>query len=316
MTLMRRFDEKAVSLQRQGRVGTLSISHGQEAAIAGAVLELDPARDWVVPQYRELTALTRHGFPLSNVFCHYMGNPAGDAIPEGVRMLPVQISLAAQLPHAVGIGWGERLNGADSVVLVFFGEGSSSEGDFHEACNLAGVVNAPVIFFLQNNGWAISTPRSRQTAAATFESRAAGYGMHGELVDGNDLTAVRRAVRQAVSRARTGGGATLIEAVTYRLGAHSTADEPNRYVPEDDLAEALRQDPLPRVRQELRERGWLDQAADSALDTEVRAEIAAALAEAEQRPRPTLADLMSHVYAEPPARLAAQIASERERADG
>ncbi|MEO3825812.1 thiamine pyrophosphate-dependent enzyme [Actinomadura sp. B10D3] len=315
MTLMRRFDEKATSLQRQGRLGTLSIAHGQEAAIAGAVLELDPGRDWVVPQYRELTALTRHGFPLANVFCHYLGNPAGDAIPEGVRMLPVQISLAAQLPHAVGLAWGERLNGTDGVVLAFFGEGSSSEGDFHEACNLAGVVKAPVVFLLQNNGWAISTPRSRQTAAETFASRAPGYGIHGDLVDGNDLVAVRQTVGDAVRRARAGEGATLIEAVTYRLGPHSTADDPTRYVPEDELARARANDPVDRLRQDLYERGWLDVQIDDAIDSKVRAEIAAALAEAERVPRPALADLMAHVYANPPARLAAQIAAERRRTD-
>lgn len=313
MLLLREFDQKAVSLQRQGRLGTLSTSRGQEAAIAGAVMALDPARDWVIPQYRELTALTRHGFPLSNVFSHYLGNPGADRIPDGVRMLPVQISLAAQIPHAVGLAWGERLQGTDSVSLVFFGDGASSEGDFHESCNLAGVVDAPVIFFLQNNGWAISTPRSRQTAAKTFASRADGYGIHGEYVDGNDLHTVLNVTRAAVDRARSGGGATLVEAHMYRLGAHSTADDPTRYVPADELAAALERDPLESLQRTLVDRGLIDADHIDAAITKTRNDIAAAWAEAQDKPQADLADLLSHVYATPPQRLVDQIA--RHRAD-
>lgn len=317
MVLMRAFDKKAVSLQRQGRLGTLSTAEGQEAAIVGSLFALDRTRDWVVPQYRELTALTHHGFPLPNVFCHYMGNPAGDAIPAGVRMLPVQISLAAQIPHAVGLAWGERLQGRDAVSLVFFGEGASSEGDFHESCNLAGVVRAPVVFVLQDNGWAISTPRARQSAAKTFASRAVGYGIHGATVDGNDLLAMHAAVAEAVARARAGDGPTLIEAVTYRLGAHSTADDPDRYVPPDELERAAGDDPLLRVRALLAERSLLDDVGHDAVVEQAGAEIAAALAEAEARPRATLPELLGHVYAQPPTRLADQIrAMSPERADG
>jgi pyruvate dehydrogenase E1 component alpha subunit len=307
MILLREFDRKAVSLQRQGRLGTLSSAEGQEAAIVGAVMALDPARDWVVPQYRELTALTRHGFPLPNVFCHYMGNAAGDAIPEGVRMLPVQISLASQIPHAVGLAWGEMLKGTDAVALVFFGEGASSEGDFHEAANLAGVLKAPVVFMLQNNGWAISTPRTKQSAAAQFSDRAIGYGMHGQTLDGTDVQAVHSAVCEAVARARGGEGPTLLEAVAYRLGAHSTADDPTRYVPEDELARATATDPLPALRANLIQAKQLDETSDEELVESVRAEIAQAWADAQERPQATLSDLLCHVYARPPARLSQMI---------
>jgi pyruvate dehydrogenase E1 component alpha subunit len=307
MVLLREFDRKAVSLQRQGRLGTLSTAEGQEAAIAGAVMALDSSRDWVVPQYRELTALTHHGFPLPNVFCHYMGNPAGDTIPEGVRMLPVQISLASQIPHAVGLAWGEKLKGTDGVALVFFGEGASSEGDFHEAANLAGVLKAPVVFMLQNNGWAISTPRTKQSAAARFSDRAIGYGIHGETVDGTDVQAVHTAVGEAVQRARAGDGPTLIEAVAYRLGAHSTADDPTRYVPEDDIAEAALSDPLPALRATLVKAGQLSEQDDVELVESVRAEIAQAWTQAQERPQATLSDLLGHVYARPPARLSQMI---------
>lgn len=316
MVLLREFDRKAVSLQRQGRLGTLSTAEGQEAAIAGAVVALDRERDWVVPQYRELTALIHHGFPLANVFCHYMGNPAGDAIPDGVRMLPVQISLASQIPHAVGLAWAEKLKGSGAVALVFFGEGASSEGDFHEAVNLAGVLKAPVVFMLQNNGWAISTPRTKQSAVVRFSDRAAGYGISGETVDGNDVQAVHTAVSTAVARARAGEGPTLIEAVAYRLGAHSTADDPTRYVPEDEFVKAAAADPLPALRTELIEAKELTEQADEEVLAAVRGEIADAWAQAQERPQATLPELLAHVYSQPPARLSQMIAQMEVANDG
>mgnify|MGYP003350513302 FL=1 len=162
-------------------------------------------------------------------------------------LLPLQISLAAQIPQAVGIAWGLRLQGSDGVVVAFFGDGASSEGDFHESLNLAGLVKAPVIFFLQNNGWAISTPRDQQTAARTFAERAPGYGIEGVYVDGNDLLAVSDVMRTAVAKARRGEGPTLVEAVTHRTGPHNTADDPTRYVDEAQLAQWQGQDPIERV---------------------------------------------------------------------
>src|ERR1700716_596484 len=199
MLRSRRLDERAFNLQRQGRLGTFSPVHGQEASVLGSSLALDPARDWVVPQYRELPAMLRQGYTLERFFLYVMGNPEGNEMSAGVNLLPFQISLATQLPHAVGLAWGLRHQGRDGVVCVYFGDGGSSEGDFHEACNLAGVRRAPVVFFLQNNGWAISTPVSKQTAAPSFAARAAGYGFPGELIDGNDLFAVYEAASRAVS---------------------------------------------------------------------------------------------------------------------
>src|SRR5580704_4000072 len=204
MMLSRAFDHKGVSLQRQGRFGTFSPVLGQEASVVGSAFALDPSRDWIVPQYRELPALLHQGLPLEQFILYFNGHPAGGAIPDGVKLLPIQISLAAQLPHAVGLAWGLQLQGIDGVVLTYFGDGASSEGDFHEACNLAGVVRAPVVFFLQNNGWAISTPRCQQSAARTFAERAPGYGFDGVVVDGNDLLAVYAATKAAVERARAG----------------------------------------------------------------------------------------------------------------
>src|SRR5215211_414790 len=230
MVLSRATSERAVSLQRQGRLGTIATPDGQEAAIVGSAFALDTKRDWVAPSYREMPAMLHMGLPLARFLLYYRGHPLGNQIPPGVNMLPVQIALATQVPHAVGLGWGLRHQGSDAVVLVYFGEGASSEGDVHEAMNLAGVRQAPVVFLLQDNGWAISTPVAQQSATGSFALRAAGYGFPGELVDGNDLFAVHDATRRAVERARTGEGPTLIEARTYRLAPHNTADDSSRYL--------------------------------------------------------------------------------------
>jgi pyruvate dehydrogenase E1 component alpha subunit len=306
MLLSRRLDERAFNLQRQGRLGTFSPVHGQEAAVVGSAWALDPAHDWVVPQYRELPAMLRQGYTLDRFFLYFMGNPEGNRIPEGVNLLPFQISLATQLPHAVGLAWGLRHQGRDGVVCVYFGDGASSEGDFHEACNLAGLRRAPVIFLLQNNGWAISTPVSMQTAAASFAARAAGYGFPGELVDGNDLFAVHDATVRAVQRARAGDGPTLIEALTYRLGPHNTADDPARYVDPEELEARRALEPIARLRSYLQGAGILQAGVEERLQAEIEAEIAEALAAAEARAGASAAQMFEHVYADPPARVLAQ----------
>jgi pyruvate dehydrogenase E1 component alpha subunit len=303
MLLSRAVDERAFSLQRQGRVGTFSPLSGQEASVLGSALALDPARDWVVPQYRELPAMLRQGYPLLHFFLYVMGNPKGNEMPAGVNVLPIQISLAAQIPHAVGLAWGLRHQGHDAVVLVYFGEGASSEGDFHEACNLAGVRRAPVIFFLQNNGWAISTPLAKQTATPSLSLRAAGYGFPGELVDGNDLLAVHDATARAVERARAGEGPTLIESRTYRMGPHNTADDPTRYVDPDELDAQRALDPVVRLRTWLTARGALTPEREEGMRAEVAEELAAAWREAEAFSPPHAGQVFEHVYADPPGRV-------------
>src|SRR5438132_11852260 len=204
MMLSRALDERAVKLNRLGRIGVYGPVQGQEACVVGTCMALDLSCDWLVPSYREQPAMLRQGLPLQNLFATHMGKVNAARIPDGVRMLPRQQSVGAHLPHAVGIAWGLQLQDEDAVVMTYLGEGASSEGDFHEACNLAGVVTAPVIFVIQNNGWAISTPAKRQTAATALASRAQGYGFPGVLVDGNDLFAVYAAAREAVDRARAG----------------------------------------------------------------------------------------------------------------
>ena len=306
MLLSRRLDERAFSLQRQGRLGTFSPIHGQEASVVGSASALDPVRDWVVPQYRELPAMLRQGYTLEQFFLYIIGNPEGYRMPDGVNLLPFQISLATQLPHAVGLAWGLRHQGLDGVVCVYFGDGGSSEGDFHEACNLAGVRRAPVIFFLQNNGWAISTPVSKQTAAPSFAARAAGYGFPAELVDGNDFFAVYEATRRAVDRARTGEGPTMIESRTYRMGPHNTADDPTRYVDPEELEAHRGLDPIARLRGFLRDAGVVGDGIEERIRGEIEQEIAAALEAAEARAGGRAEQIFDHVYADPPARLLEQ----------
>ncbi len=306
MKLSRAFDAKGASLQRQGRFGTFSQVGGQEASVVGSAWALDPARDWIVPQYRELPALLRHGYPLSHFIRYFQGNPAGGAIPDGVRMMPIQISIAAQLPQAVGLAWGLKLQGQDAVVLVYFGDGASSEGDFHEACNLAGLVRAPVVFFLQNNGWAISTPRRKQSAGATLAERAPAYGFPGEQVDGNDLFGVYAASARAVARARAGEGPTLIESLTHRVGPHNTADDPTRYVDPADVERWRADDPIARVERTLCERDPTHRARIDAFEAEIADEIDRALTEASSGAGVHVAQVYEHVYADPPARLQRQ----------
>src|SRR5579859_267046 len=240
MKLSRAFDARAVALQRQGRFGTYSPVKGQEASVVGTCLPLDPRVDWIVPYYRELPAMVRQGMPLDRILCSYMGRVTSSVIPDGVKLLPNQVALATQLPHAVGLAWGLKLQGRPGIVMAYLGEGASSEGDFHEACNLAGVTRAPIVFVLQNNQWAISTSANVQSACERYALRAEGYGFPGVTVDGNDLFAVHEAAVEAVARARAGEGPTLIETITYRLSFHNTTDNPRMYLPESWLEDAER----------------------------------------------------------------------------
>ena len=306
MLLSRAFDTKATALQRQGRFGVFSPVLGQEASVVGSAMAFEPSTDWLVPQYRELPAYLMWGFPLVKHILNLSGNPVAGRIPDGLKMLPTQVSLAAQLPHAVGLAWGLQIQGKEGVVVTYFGEGSSSEGDFHESCNLAGVTGAPIVFFLQNNQWAISTPRSFQSAARYFADRAPGYGFEGRVVDGNDLLAVYEVTKEAVDRARRGEGPTLIESITYRMSFHNTTDNPSRYQDPKDLEEARARDPIERVEAYLRERGMWSEDKEKEYKAAAAQEIEDALLEAQQAPRPEPAQIFENVFAELTPRQQAQ----------
>jgi pyruvate dehydrogenase E1 component alpha subunit len=316
MLLGRRFDERCVQLQRRGLMVTLAPGIGQEACSVGSVLALEHGRDWFVPQYREVAGQLLHGLPLVQGFLWHMGSAIGFRISPGLFMLPFQAAVSGQIPHAVGLAWGFQIQNLPSVVVVHFGDGGTSQGDFHEAANLAGVVRAPVVFFCQNNYWGISTPRELQTASPTLAQKALAYGFPGLQVDGNDLFAVYEATRQAVERARRGDGPTLIEGVTYRLGIHTTADDGTRCEPPGLREQWKPQDPLIRVERYLEKRGGWSAEKRAALEREIEAELDSAWEQAKAYPHPPASESLKHVFAQMPPRIAEQHRAMRGREEG
>jgi TPP-dependent pyruvate/acetoin dehydrogenase alpha subunit len=305
-------------LQRQGRLGFYMTSTGEEATHVGAALALRPT-DWLYPAYREIGAALYRGYPLRTYMCQLFGN---DEDPVRGRQMPIHHSVRAcnfvsisspvgtQIPHAVGTAWAAKLQGKDDVALAFFGEGATSTPIFHTSCNLAGVMKAPAILLCRNNGWAISVPRSVQTPTPTFAQKAIAYGIPGVLVDGNDILAMVHVVREAAARARRGEGATLIEARTYRRGAHSSSDDPSVYRDPAEPKEWERHDPLDRLRKHMRARGELDDDAEARLRDELTAQITDALTYAERRPpKPPLHTMFEDVYADVPWHLREQSAA-------
>lgn len=313
MVLAREADQRMLKLQRQGRVGTFAPSTGQEAAVVGATLAMTP-RDWFVPAFRELGGWLVRGMPLWKSFLYHNGREEGNVMEHSDRDLPIAVLVGSQLLHAVGIGYAMRYRGElDSAVVTVFGDGATSQGDFHEALNFAAVWQAPVVFLCQNNQWAISVPRSAQTRSRTLAQKAIAYDMPGIQVDGNDALAVYRATREALERAKAGGGPTLIEAVTYRLMMHTTADDPTKYRSEDEVKAWWDRDPLKRLRIYLEARGLWDAGRQAALEAEVAAEIGAAVEIFEQFPAAEPEDPFAHVYGTRHAGLDAQRAELRAR---
>ncbi len=303
--------DRAFALQRQGRAGTNAQVDGSEAIVVGAAYALDPATDWVVPQYRELVGLQRFGSEVLDRYVMYIkGHPNGGFHPEGTNVLPPQISLATQIPKAVGMAWGKKLQNEPGCVLTFFGDGSTSEGDFYEAGNLAGVLDAPVILFCVNNQWAISTPNHEQTRASSFASKAEAFGIPGVRIDGTDPVAVFHAVADARERAVSGAGPTLIEGVTYRLAPHTTADDPTRYVPADDLAKARERDPLVTFRAMLVEAGLWDDERQREAEAAADERVEAAVRRADETPLAPDHGF-TNVFAEPTPRMVRQRAEMR-----
>ena len=282
MTLSRMADTRMLNLQRQGRLGTLPSATGQEACFCPPVLALRDT-DWFVGSYRELGGRLMRGESLVNVFRFYNGFEEGSFNPQSPRTLPVSIVLASQLPPAVGLAVGSRMKGEKgTVAMVFLGDGATSEGDFHEALNFAGVFNAPVVFICQNNQFAISTPREIQTRSATIAQKAIAYGMPGIQVDGNDPLAVYKAVDDAVARARRDEGPSLIEAVTYRMLMHTTADDPTRYRDDEQVEAWKAKDPLKRFYAYITRKQIWDEHRQKEMETRIKQEIDTAVKEFEE----------------------------------
>lgn len=308
MLLARRFDERRLQWQRSGRIGTFGPVIGQEAAQIGAVATLRES-DWMVPSFREPAAALWRGLPLTSVILHDAGFNEGAAIPEDSRNLPIAVPVASQIPHAVGLAHAVRHFDGDDVVLCFFGDGATSEGDFHEGLNWAGVFRLPVVFVCQNNQWAISVPRDEQTASETLAQKALAYGFSGLQADGNDILASYVATQEAVERARAGEGPTLIELVTYRLSVHTTADDPGKYRSKEEEETWAGRDPLPRYQRYLKGKGLLDDDQIEELEGEIKAEITKAWEEAKQRMdrlEKETENIFQHVYAELPRHLREQ----------
>jgi pyruvate dehydrogenase E1 component alpha subunit len=305
MLFARQLDLRMLSLQRQGRLGTFAPLTGQEAAQIGSAFALEPT-DWMVPSFRDAAAYLLRGLPPKAMLLYYMGHEKGNKIPDGQRDLPVNIPVASQLPHAVGIALAARVRHDPCAVLTYFGDGATSEGDFHEACNFAGVFQLPIVFVCQNNQYAISHPRDRQTRARTLAQKAIAYGFDGLQVDGNDLLAVYVATRDALARAKAGKGPTLIECLTYRMSLHTTADDPSRYRSKAEEEDWQRKDPIPRFRDYLKGKGLWDEAWQECLERDIEAEIRGAIEEAEAERDFDPADMFDHVFATPPPFLKAQ----------
>ena len=301
MVLGRRLDDRMIKLQRQGRIGTFAPIKGQEASQIGTIFTLGP-KDWMVPSFRETAAMIWRGWPIEKILAFYAGRLEGGQPASDQNDLPVTIPVATQLPHAVGLAYAIQYRGDDAVVMVYFGDGATSEGDFHEAANFAGVWHGPVVFVCQNNQWAISVPLKKQTNSRTIAQKALAYGFPGIQVDGNDVLAVYAASREAVDRARAGGGPTLIECVTYRLGMHTTADDPTKYRSDEEVKAWEQKDPLTRFRVYLEKKKLLD----ASLEEQVDEEIARGVERFESMPPADPLAMFDHAYAGLPSGVAAQ----------
>ncbi len=308
MVLTRVLDTKCMNMQRQGRIGFYVPCAGQEAAQIGSAFATNP-EDWTVPTYRDQGVALIRGLDLRKLIAHLMGNSSdpmlGKQMPNHwgyreINFLSVASPIAAHLPVATGIAISMKLKKKNTIVLAYHGDGATSEGDFHAAYNFAGVYKAPIVFICENNGWAISVPVGRQTASSSLAIKAEAYGFEGVRVDGNDVLAVYKATKQAVDKTRSGGGPMMIECLTYRMGPHSTSDDPNRYRTKEEIEFWRKRDPIERFKNYLEQRGIWNPDFESKIRSGVEEEINRAIEEQEKIPPPDLSSIFKDVYAEEP----------------
>lgn len=295
MVLTRLYDEKAVKLQRQGRMLTYGSCLGQEASQIGSAFAMKPD-DWFFPAFREHGVQIARGIPMKNLYIYWMGSEdANMELPP--QNFTVAIPVATQVLHAVGAAWAAKLRKKNIASVVYFGDGATSEGDFHEGMNFAGVFKTPTVFICQNNQYAISLPREKQTASRTLAQKALAYGFEGIQVDGNDALAVYSATKAALDKAKSGGGPTMIECFTYRLAAHTTSDDPTKYRKKDEEEEWWKKDPIKRFRIYLEKKGLWNQDHEEKLQKEATAQIEKAVEEAEAY-NPDFSNMFKYVYAQ------------------
>ncbi|MBI1741918.1 pyruvate dehydrogenase (acetyl-transferring) E1 component subunit alpha [Candidatus Acetothermia bacterium] len=311
MVTARIFDERALALQRQGRLGTYAPLSGQEACQVGSGYALKP-EDWMFPSYREHAAQVIRGQRWLDVLTYWGGNEEGNRVPENVNNFTISIPIATQMCHATGTAWAMKIRGQKAATIVYFGDGATSEGDFHEGLNFAAVFQTGTVFFCQNNQYAISVPRAKQTHSETIAQKAIAYGIPGVQVDGNDIFAVYQATKEALERGRNGGGPTLIEAVTYRMSQHTTADDWTRYRSKEEVEEWKKKDPILRLRLHMQKQNMWSDADEQRLQEEAKAEIAQVVQQYEALPQRDVEDIFKYVYAEMPWNLKEQLAELRE----
>ena len=324
MVKMRVLDQRMLSLQRQGRIGFYGTATGQEAAVTGTAYALRET-DWVFPALREMGVSLWRGTTVKEMVCQLIGN-SGDVLlgrqmpchfsDRKVRTVAWSSVIGTQLVHAMGAAWGAQIKKSDDVMIGFLGDGATSSADFHAAANFAGVLKLPVVFVCVNNQWAISVPLSRQTASESIAIKAVAYGFPGERVDGNDVLAVIAAVRRALERARTGGGPTLVECLTFRMGGHSSSDDPTRYRDAGLVSEWEQKDPVARLRAYLTSRGVFEPALEERWTEEIQGEISAAVQEAEALGPPAIETLFTDVYAAVPRHLEEQMRHAKAAGEG
>jgi len=306
MVFIRLADQRCLSLQRQGRFGTYAPIWGQEACQIGSAYTLQKG-DWVFPAFREIAATVMMGVPLKTFLLYWMGNEMGSHAPEGINVVPVAIPVGTHMLHAVGAAWAGKIKGDKIVTLTYFGDGATSKGDFHEAMNFAGVFKTPTVFFCQNNQFAISVPRRMQTASKTLAQKAIAYGFDGIQVDGNDLFAVVTATREAAEKARSGGGPTFIEGVTFRFGPHTTADDPTKYRGDEEIEPWKPLDPMARLRLYLKGKTLWSEEVEKQMTEEAQKEIDQAVKDAEAVPAPRPEEMFQYVFAEMTPQLKEQL---------
>jgi len=306
MCVVRHYDEVAFKLQRSGRMGTYPQNKGQEAAALGSGFAAVRGTDFLVPCYRENAALFLHGLPMEHILLHWMGDERGNQIPEDVHCTPISIPIGTQMLHATGIAWAYKIRKEARAAITYFGDGATSEGDFHEAMNFASTLRVPCVFFCQNNQWAISVPRDVQMNSRTVAQKALAYDMPTIQVDGNDLFAVYKASKEALDRARAGDGPSFIEAVTYRLADHTTADDARRYRDQAEVDSWIEKDPMIRTRKFLEARDLWDEAKQRDIEEKAAAIVKKVVASAEGIEKPTTDDIFNDTFAVLPEELRRQ----------
>lgn len=297
MVLSRAADLKALKLQRQGRMGTFAPSLGHEACQVGSAFALGPG-DFVFPYFRDLGSYVALGYPLKNYYLYWMGHEDGMKIPPELNVFTLAVPVGSQLPHAVGFALAAKLRKNRIAVMSYFGDGATSEGDFSEALNFAGVYQTPNVFVCYNNQYAISTPVRIQTASRTIAQKATAYGFNGIRVDGNDVLAMYAASKEALEKARQGGAPTLIEAFTYRRSNHTTSDDASRYRTEEEVMDWEKRDPIDRFRRYLASLGLWNEPFEEEVQKDAESQISRAVEDAENTSPPAIEDLFSYTFRE------------------